>query len=86
MLIIGVIAMVIAWAGVPFAGALLAAASSVSNIGPAYEFARVVDFPNAPTYVEMGPVAQIALCAGMIFGRVEILALLSIFNIIFWRD
>ena len=87
ILIIGIIAMIIAWAGgVPFSGALLAAAGSVSNIGPAYEFARVVDFPNAPTYAEMGPMAQIALCAGMIFGRVEILALLSIFNIIFWRD
>ncbi len=86
VLIIGVIALIIAWSGVPFAGALLAAAGSVSNIGPAYEFARVVDFPNAPTYAGMGPVAQIALCAGMIFGRVEILALLSIFNIMFWRD
>lgn len=86
ILIIGIIAMIIAWSGVPFAGALLAAAGSVSNIGPAYEFARVVDFPNAPTYAAMGPVAQIALCIGMIFGRVEILALLSIFNIVFWRD
>lgn len=86
ILIIGTIAMILAWTGVPFSGALLAATGSVSNIGPAYEFARIADFPNAPTYAQMSPVAQITLSAGMIFGRVEILALLSIFNVIFWRN
>lgn len=86
MLAIGVIAMIVAWSGVPFAGALIASAGSVSNIGPVYEFARVADFPNAPTYAEMTPIAQITLCVGMVLGRVEILALLSIFNVIFWRD
>ncbi|GBE43787.1 MAG TPA: TrkH family potassium uptake protein [Rhizobiales bacterium] len=86
VLIIGTLALIIAWTGVPFSGALLAATGSVSNIGPAYEFARVTDFPNAPTYAQMSPVAQIAISAGMIFGRVEILALLSIFNVIFWRN
>ena len=86
MLVIGIIAMILAWTGVPFAGALIASAGSVSNIGPAYEFARLVDFPNAPSYAEMTPIAQIILCAGMVLGRVEILALLSIFNVIFWRD
>lgn len=85
MMIIGLITMIVAWDGVPFAGALLAAAGSVSNIGPVYEFARVVDFPDASNYAEMGPVAQLALCAGMILGRMEILALLSIFNVMFWR-
>jgi Trk-type K+ transport system membrane component len=34
----------------------------------------------------MTPLAQITLCIGMVLGRVEILALLSIFNVIFWRD
>lgn len=86
ILIIGIIAMIIASTGVPFAGALLASASSVSNIGPAYEFARVVDFPDAPGYGQMSPLAQIVISAGMIFGRVEILALLALFNGVFWRN
>ena len=86
MLVIGIIAIIIAWTGVPFAGALLAAAGSVSNIGPVYEFVRVVDFPNAPSYAQMSPVAHIVISAGMIFGRVEILALLAIINAVFWRN
>ncbi len=85
ILVIGTIAMIVAWSGVPFAGALIASAGAVSNIGPVYEFARVADFPNAPTYADMTPIAQITLCVGMALGRVEILALLSIFNVIFWR-
>ncbi|MEM8743889.1 MAG: potassium transporter TrkG [Pseudomonadota bacterium] len=86
ILIIGVIALLVAWSGVPFSGALLAATGAVSNIGPAYEFARIAEYPDAPTYGEMGPFAQLVLCAGMVFGRVEILALLSVFNVLFWRD
>ena len=85
-LIIGAIAMLVAWSGVPFSGALLAATGAVSNIGPAYEFARIAEYPDAPTYAQMGPFAQLILCAGMVLGRVEILALLSIFNVLFWRD
>ena len=86
LLVVGSIALAVSWTGVPFSGALLAAAGSVSNIGPAYEFARIVDYSDAPTYAQMGPFAQLVLCAGMIFGRVEILALLSFFNVVFWRD
>lgn len=86
MLIIGVIAMLVAWTGIPFSGALLAATGAVSNIGPAYEFARIAEYPDAPTYGEMSPFAQLVLCAGMVFGRVEILALLAVFNVLFWRN
>ena len=86
VLVIGTIALIVAWTGVPFAGAIIASAGSVSNIGPIYEFARVADFPNAPAYAQMTPFAQITLCIGMVLGRVEILALLSIFSVIFWRD
>ena len=37
-------------------------------------------------YAQMSPVAHIVISAGMIFGRVEILALLAIFNAVFWRN
>lgn len=86
VLVIGTIAMIVAWAGVPFGGAIMASAGAVSNIGPVYELSRPFDFPNAPSYAQMAPVAQLALCAGMVFGRVEILALLTVFNAVFWRD
>jgi trk system potassium uptake protein TrkH len=86
VLVVGVVALTVSWAGVPFGGALMAAAGSVSNFGPAYDFARSVDYPTAPAYAEMTTAAQLALSAGMIFGRMEILALLTFLNVVFWRD
>lgn len=86
ILTIGTVAMVLAWSGVQFGGALLAAAGAVSNMGPVYEFARMENFPNAPSYAAMTPFGQLILCIGMIFGRLEILSLMGMFLTIFWRD
>jgi len=83
---IAVLAIALAASGLAFEGALLAAASSVSNIGPAYEIIRVNDFPDAPSYANMAPWTQIALCGGMILGRGEVLVLLSLLSTTYWRD
>lgn len=86
MLTIGIVAMLLAWSGIQFGGALIAAAGAVSNMGPVYDFARPENFPNAPAYAAMSPFAQITLCIGMVFGRLEILSMMGMFLTIFWRD
>ena len=86
ILAIGVLAVVLAAAGVPFAGAFLASASAIGNIGPAYELTRVVDFPNAPSFADMSAWSQLALCGGMILGRTEVVVLLSLLSVAYWRD
>jgi len=86
ILAIGALAVVLAAAGVPFAGAFLASASAIGNIGPAYELTRVVDFPNAPSFADMSPWSQLALCGGMILGRTEVVVLLSLLSVAYWRD
>ncbi|MGI9387836.1 MAG: TrkH family potassium uptake protein [Methyloligellaceae bacterium] len=72
--------------GVPLSAGLLAAISSVSNIGPAYSFLPVAEIASAPPFGEMGSSAQLALCGGMMLGRVEGLALLSLMNFAYWRS
>jgi len=86
ILTIGIVATLLAWSGLQFGGALIAAAGAVSNIGPVYDFALPGNFPNAPTYAAMNPFAQITLCIAMIFGRLEILAMMGMFLTMFWRD
>lgn len=86
MLTIGSVALIVAWSGVPFGGAIMAAAGAVSNMGQVYDFAQPGSYPNAPSYAGMSPASQLALCAGMVFGRFEILSLMGIFLSVFWRD
>ena len=83
---IGALAIVLSATDIPIEGALLASASAVGNMGPAYELSRVVDFPDSPSFANMAPLSQIALCVGMILGRAEVLVLLGLFSIAFWRD
>ncbi len=82
----GTLAIVLASTGIRLAPALLAAAGAISNIGPAYDMARLGSFPEAPLYAAMSPLAQIALSLGMVLGRVEILALLTLLNFANWRE
>ena len=77
---------ILAASDVPLSAGLLAAVSAVSNIGPAYFFLPVAEIASAPPYGEMAPSAQLALCLGMVLGRVEVLALLSLMNFAYWRS
>lgn len=86
MIALGAVAILLAAAGLTLPGALMASAGALSNIGPVYDMARIASFPNAPAYSEMSAFAHLILCLGMIAGRVEILALLTIFNLTNWRN
>lgn len=85
VVMLSVLALILAASGVPMSGALLAGAGALGNIGPAYDMARLANFPNAPTYAAMTAPAHLALCVGMVLGRVEILALLTFINLANWR-
>lgn len=86
MIALGLVAILLGASGIVLPGALMASVGALSNIGPVYEMARLADFPNAPSYAEMSAFAHLSLCLGMIAGRVEILALLTIFNLANWRN
>ncbi len=58
-----------------------AAIAAISNTGPALHVA----FPEAPGYGAFSDSALAALCAGMILGRIEILALPILLTGSFWR-
>ncbi|MEM7619469.1 MAG: potassium transporter TrkG [Pseudomonadota bacterium] len=86
MITMWLLAALIAVTGLPLSASLLAALSSISNIGPAYSLTALPDLTIAQSYAAMHPGAHAALCLGMILGRVEILALLSLLNIAYWRS
>lgn len=67
----------IALEGVAYEGALLAALSILSNAGPVYSSAWSIG-QDWPSYAEMSGVTQLALCIGMILGRLEIIAALAL--------
>lgn len=86
IIVLGTLAVLLSAFGLAFQGAMLAGAGALGNIGPVYEMARTANFPDAPSYDAMSATAQLALCAGMIFGRVEVLALLTFLNLANWQD
>ncbi len=77
---------IISLTGLPFSAALLASVSAISNIGSAYNLTSLPELTIAQSYTAMHPGAHAALCFGMILGRVEVLALLSIFNMSYWKS
>ena len=83
---IWILAVIVAATDVPLSVSFLASVSSISNIGPAFTFTRLPDFSTVPGFGELSAVAQIALAIGMIFGRLEFLALLSLANVVYWRS
>ncbi len=80
------LAVLLATSGLSFESALLAAASVISNVGPAYEMGRASAFSAAPAFAAMTPGSQVALCGGMILGRGEVLVILSLLGVAYWRD
>ncbi len=83
---LGTLALLLAASGLVFPGAVLAGAGALGNIGPVYEMARIANFANAPPFEAMTAFTQLTLCLGMILGRVEVLALLTLLNLANWRD
>ncbi len=81
ILVLAAIALAMAFFGLAPEAAVAAAVVAVSNAGP---FLHTVT-PEAPAYAEMRDGAKVVLVLGMLAGRVELLALLSLLNPAFWR-
>ena len=77
---------VLSTAGLSLQAALLASISALSNIGPAYDLLAVTGDVTRPPFGELETFAQITLSFVMIAGRIEILALLSLFNFAYWQN
>ncbi len=86
-LILSIVALtlVLSLSSIALPHALLAAVSAIGNIGPAYGLVSVPVEGVAPDYGDMTDAARLALAAGMVLGRMEVLALLSLVNIAYWR-
>lgn len=82
---LSVLTLILSATGVPFIASLLASVGALSNVGPIYDFVHLEEFPNAPHYVGMTVPAKLALGIGMILGRVEIVAFLSLLTVAYWR-
>lgn len=78
------LAVIVSATGVVFEAALGAAAAALSNTGPAYAVVEAA-IPGAVPYADFSSLAKFTLAAGMIIGRVEVFAFLSLFNIAYWR-
>lgn len=66
--------------GVSFEHAIALSIAAVTNTGPV---AGMLD--SGLRYTDVGTSAQIILSIGMVFGRVEVLALIALFNPNYWR-
>lgn len=75
------IALALAFFGLETEAAIAAATVSISNAGPLLH--AIV--PEAPDFVDMPDGAKITLILGMLAGRVELLAFLSLLNPAFWN-
>ena len=75
------IALALAFFELEASTAIAAATVIISNAGPLLH--AIV--PEAPKFVEMSGGAKITLIIGMLAGRVELLALLSLLNPAFWN-
>ena len=85
MLALSVIAGVVAMTGVPLTGSLMSAISALSNVGPAYGLTPWDATGELPHYADMKPLAQFVLSVAMVLGRIELLALLSLLTMAYWR-
>ena len=81
ILVLAATALALAYFGLGTEASITAAVVSVSNAGP---FLQVIT-PGAPGYDEMSDGAKFVLAIAMMAGRVELLALLSLFNPRYWN-
>ena len=81
ILVLAAIALSLAFLGLSPEAAVISAVLSVSNAGPFLQSMA----PDAPSYGDMPDGAKLVLTFGMLAGRVELLALLSLMNPAYWR-
>ncbi len=74
-------ALALALTGLTFDQSILAAVAALANIGAALEFGGGQEI----TYAAMPESARLILCAAMVIGRVETLALVTLLNPSYWQ-
>lgn len=77
---IATIMLALSFVGVNFDDAIALSMAAVTNTGPV---AGMLDA--GLQYTDIGATGQMILCVGMVFGRVEVLALIALFNPNYWR-
>ena len=82
ILSLGVIMLALSATGLDFEDALVFAIAGLSTTGPLVSAAG----ENGLTYAEISDGAKAILCAAMILGRLEALAVFAILNPAYWRD
>ncbi len=82
LFLIGIAAIMLAlsFVGVSFDDAIALSIAAVTNTGPV---AGMLD--SGLGYADVGTYGQMILCVGMVVGRVEVLALIALFNPNYWR-
>ena len=82
MLCFGVVALGVAAGGVDFRTAVAMAAAAVSNAGPTLQ---LIAANSAPDFDALSGGSRLFVMAGMLLGRVELFAVLSLLSPAFWR-
>lgn len=82
---IALLALAVSWTGIDFDATLIAAVSAISNVGQLYEAMRPVG-GSWPGYAEFSGWTQLVLAAGMLVGRLEILAFLALIGALWVRS
>ncbi|MEM8626956.1 MAG: potassium transporter TrkG [Pseudomonadota bacterium] len=84
MLVFG-FAMLVSLDNIDLPLALLMSVSALSNFGPGFIAAAAPNELVANPYAGLSPVVHYGLAIAMVLGRLEIIALLTLFNRAFWR-
>ncbi len=79
---VGALTLAVAAHGLEFETAIAASLSVLSNTGPAFDLA----VEGRIGFADLPEGARVLLCLGMVLGRVEVLALLSLLNPAYWRQ
>jgi trk system potassium uptake protein TrkH len=75
------VTLLLTFVGAPFADALVMSVATLSTTGPLMEFAA-----DAPIMlIQLGDGAKIILCAAMVLGRLETLAIIALLTPALWR-
>ena len=79
-------AILVAAGGVPFEAALTATIVSFTTAGPIYspDWAQAAEVP-WPEYADFATPAKLTLMLTMLLGRLEVLAVIGIFSLRYWR-
>lgn len=80
------LAIILSITDLTFQHAVMASISAIANVGPAFEQVDLPELASDVSYADISQTGLSFLCAGMILGRVEVLALLSLVNFAYWRN